>query len=523
MKSLGAVIRYRIGFVIMVLMLYCVCGCSDRIQLPPPDRIAEFEAAGPQRPSVDMRRVVQARMPSGLYRVVPDDVLQLEMPLALYPDLAEGGTDGGRRTHTCRVSENGAVTLPDGRQITVAGKTLGEVEATVVETYYPLLVKTRPAVYAQVTEYRTARFQISGAVERPGMYELRRDQMSLVSLLMQAGGIVSDGSAVIRITRPAPSSGTVSESSNPPRSQKTHRRADGASAGRVADSAVLSRRVSIQFDPEGPLRTTGWLILEEGQRVRVRQWLDIANEHQRWAVLRKIASQVNHLPAAALNEKLWQLAGSLESDPTQDAMQLRVQGSHFGWQATQPGGFRASLAEHAAPQTVDGIQAFRPAETEAVHRDGDLVLALPVRGLNIPFADVPLQEGDSVVVERLQTQYITVVGLVRNPGNYPYPPDARYNLIQGLAFAGGLDPAAEPRFVSVYRLKANGDVASATFQLSDTDNQEELTRELALPLKPGDVVSVEHTPRTRKNVFLDRYFRLNMGMYLNPEELWGGE
>ena len=95
------------------------------------------------------------------------------------------------------------ITLPDGRQIRVAGKSLAQIESAVVHTYYPDFVRTRPAVYAQVLEYRMLRVQVMGAVARPGIYRLRHDQMSLVGLLMEAGGITDDGAALIRITRSA--------------------------------------------------------------------------------------------------------------------------------------------------------------------------------------------------------------------------------------------------------------------------------------------------------------------------------
>ncbi len=147
-------------------------------------------------------------------------------------------------------------------------------------------------------------------------------------------------------------------------------------------------------------------------------------------------------------------------------------------------------------------------------------LVLPVRGLNIPFADVILAEGDTVVVEPPQEQSVAVVGLVAKPGNMPYPPGTRYNLIQAIAYAGGLDLVADPRYVSVYRLAPDGQIASVTFQLVDPHRQQKLTGTLALPLKPGDVVSVEHTPRTRMNTFLDRVFRITLGLYLNPEDIW---
>ena len=102
----------------------------------------------------------------------------------------------------------------------------------------------------------------------------------------------------------------------------------------------------------------------------------------------------------------------------------------------------------------------------------------------------------------------------------PYLPDARYNVIQAIAFAGGLDLVADPRYVSVYRLRPNGAVASATFQLVNPENQEQLTLALALPLRPGDVVSVEHTLRTRTNVFFNTIFRVSLGLYFRPETIW---
>jgi protein involved in polysaccharide export with SLBB domain len=140
--------------------------------------------------------------------------------------------------------------------------------------------------------------------------------------------------------------------------------------------------------------------------------------------------------------------------------------------------------------------------------------------LNIPFADVVLAEGDTVIVEPPQDQSVSVVGLVARPGNMPYPPGTRYNLIQAIAFAGGLDLIADPRYVSVYRLAPDGEIASVTFQLVNPRRPQQLTGTLALPLKPGDVVSVEHTPRTRTNVFFDRVFRISLGLYVSPESLW---
>jgi protein involved in polysaccharide export with SLBB domain len=255
-----------------------------------------------------------------------------------------------------------------------------------------------------VLEYRTHRVSIIGAVARPGIYALRHDQMSLVALLMEAGGIAEDGAAVIRIARAGPG-----------------------------------------------------------------------------------------------------LASTVEMESAGRRMMDR---SHFV----------ASVPAPVEGRLLSGAWSSPAAGGEAAAN-----LVLPVRGLNIPFADVALLPGDRVVVERPARQFVTIVGLVNRPGNMPYPPDTRPTLIEAIAFAGGLDLIADPRYVSVYRLRPDGEVLSTTFELVNPKNQGQLTETLALPLGPGDVVSVEHTPRTRTNVFFDRVFRISLGLYFNPEDFWNND
>ena len=144
-------------------------------------------------------------------------------------------------------------------------------------------------------------------------------------------------------------------------------------------------------------------------------------------------------------------------------------------------------------------------------------LILPVKGLNIPFADVALQDGDAVIVERFEPPLVTVMGLVQKPGNFPYPPDARYNLMQAIGFAGGFDQAAEPRYATVYRMKPDSTIVHVIFPLVEGSR---MTEALGILIKPGDIVAVEHTPRTRKNVFLDKVFRVNLGVYVPLSDLW---
>jgi protein involved in polysaccharide export with SLBB domain len=477
-----------------------------------------------------MNRVLQARIVTGPYRAVPGDVLRLEMLRFLEQrpaDTATATAADNRQIYNCRIGDDGTIVLPIVGPLAVGGKSLAEIESAIAAQYYPKYVAAPLPVYVSVAEYQTQRVSIVGAVAQPGIHALRHDQMSLVSLLMQAGGIVTQGAAVIRITRahgpeggPTPGDGTL----------------------KILPSSIFGPRSSevrppawrAVFEREGPLRTTGWLsVAEESGRGSVRQWLDVGNEPQRREFLGALVSQSKRPGAEDLGVQLATLGAYLDEQDTlgstvvvHSQSALRYSPSALpkppppGWQILDRGRFvTASQAQGEEENVAPVRQTDRDPKGDASALEAQ-TLVLPVRGLNIPFADVVLAEGDTVVVEPPREQSVAVMGLVARPGNMPYPPGARYNLIQAIAFAGGLDLVADPRYVSVYRLAPDGQIASVTFQLVNPHRQQQLTGTLALPLKPGDVVSVEHTPRTRMNVFLDRVFRISLGLYVTPGDLW---
>ena len=388
---------------ILLLSIY-MSGCSDEVRLPSAEQLAEFENARSVHPTVDLDQLVRAKTNGGPYRVVPDDVLELTMPSILHAVTGEGlGGEERIYPHVWRVSENGTIRLPIIGEIEVAGKPLSEIESAVINAYYPKVVATLPSVFARVLEYKTAKVSIIGAVKRPGVHELRSDQMSLVALLMEAGGIVDEGAASIRI-------GSADE------------------------------------------------ILSEDENTSSNVKL-IAGHSKQGATSDEISTkQHSEMVELALGESP-EVAG------------------------------QADLAELERPESV----------------------VLPVRGLNIPFADAALQEGDTVIVERLQVPLFSVIGLVQKPGNFPYPPDIQYNLMQALAFAGGLDLAAEPHYATIYRLKSDGKIVSIPLKVVEDTK---LTSALNTPLKAGDIIDVAHTPRTRTNLFLQRIFSVHVGAYV---------
>ncbi len=356
----------------LALCAVWIAGCADQVRAPTQDQLAAFQRAASIEPAVDMDRIRKARLHTGPYRVVPGDVLEFTMPALLRAVTAaqaqaaqsQSGLDA---PYVCRVSNAGTITLPAAAELhNVAGLSLADIEQKVADAYEGQVV-LRPSIFVRVLEYCTSKVYIAGAVETPGVYRLRADQMTLVSLLTESGGISEGGAAVVRVVR--------SENQTP--------------------------------------------------------------------------------------------------------------------------------SENAGQQDVEGAQ--EPA------------ILLPVVGMNIPFRDVGLEEGDTVVVEQIQMPLFTVIGLVNKPGNYEYPPMVKYNLMQAIAFAGGLDLVSEPRYATVYRLSPEGSIVRIPFRLVE---ENELTEAINTPIRPGDVVAIEHTPRTRMNTMLRNMVHFNTGFYVYGRDVW---
>jgi len=329
----------------LIVAYLCISGCVGP-KLSTQFAIDQFNKAGPVQPKTDVDRLVAAKAPVDPYVVVAGDVLELHMPAILYAvEAVPLNTLEVVQTHLGRVDESGKITLPIVGQIQVEGKNLSQIESAIVATYHPKYVKDRPSVVVDVSKYHTEAVSIVGAVEAPGVYPLRSDEMSLVSLLMKAGGIGDDGARAI--------------------------------------------------------------------------WIKKAQETK-------------------------------EKEP----------------------------------------------------------LVLPVKGMNIPFADIALTRGDIVEVEWLNPETFTVIGLVNRPGPFTYPPGVEYNLLQAIASAGGMDKVADPQYVKVYRQKEDGQIIDATFKLNDR----RITSAAGIKIKPGDVVSVEQTSRTKARLLFAEIFRVTFGV-----------
>jgi protein involved in polysaccharide export with SLBB domain len=491
--------RVPLAGLLSLALALSLAGCSE-MPLATPEEMVAFEQAGTITPVLDMTRVEKAQLTTGPYRVVRGDVLEFTMAALLQAvtaaevQAAQGGRTPVINPYLARVRDNGAIVLPAVGPMIVAGLSLSQIEERVTEAYRSYVVP-HPSVFVRVAEYKMAKVYIAGAVKTPGVYTLQADQMTLSHLLTHAGGITEAGAAVVRLLRSSPARPAAAriipvnapsadrpigarqdanEGAGPPNgprgvedpeadpsAQAAER--DGSPSGLpVRNLALESLSLTPDFGLGGPSQT--WTLtlgdLEAGRRPK--------------------SQNISLSPAAAIVPSGQDASGLAEADSTD----LGPRGSDV------------------LPVGAGGPEA-RP-------------IVLPVVNTNIPYRDIALDEGDTVVVEPVQMPLFSVLGLVMRPGNFPYPTGAHYNLTQAIAFAGGLDPVARPFYATVYRLKEDGTIARAPFRLMKSDK---FTEALGTPIRPGDVVAVEHTLRTHFNTAVHDLLRINAGIYLSGRDL----
>ncbi len=485
--------------ILTVLLSVCLAGCGDNVRLPTEEELIEFENASLAAPSIDTDRMVRAKIGGGPYRVLTGDALELTMPAVVrFITAKEMGTDTTVTPYISRVNTSGNITLPIVGDIKAAGRTLPQIESDIIDAYYPKHVVTRPSVYARVLDYKTFKVSVTGAVMTPGIYSLRSDQMSLVALLMEAGGIIDEGAALIRIIHSDQAISNDEDAVIETVAQSFKSLTDlnetlpvepaaNQTAGNENDIPPFFRQ-AISSSAIGALAT------RQSEKRLLTEQANITRNSQRPLLVNRMPWKKPLASRTHAEEGLFSPAKPVGYDYTKSDLR--------------------NTAKISAPNRSLSIQRItdtsRPRKSES--------LVLPVKGLNIPFADVVLQDGDSVIVERLQQPLFTVMGLVNSPGNFPYPPDAQYTLMQAMGFAGGLNQIAEPRYATIYRLKQDGTNISAIFPITDDSKLADASNTL---IKPGDIIAVEHTPRTRTAMFLDRAFRINIGTYwrLNDSDI----
>ena len=178
------------------------------------------------------------------------------------------------------------------------------------------------------------------------------------------------------------------------------------------------------------------------------------------------------------------------------------------------------------PEWLRPTYVYRDVEAYLVRVSQAGTITLPIVG-EIAVAGKTLAQIEASVIDAYFPKYVTnppmvvcevkkyqseservfaVMGLVNKAGVFPYPADVQYNLMEALAFAEGLDMVSDPRYVKIYRQDASGGILSATFGIG----RKSISDAYGVVIKPGDLVYVDHTLRTRTNRFLSNVFRLSV-------------
>jgi polysaccharide export outer membrane protein len=114
-----------------------------------------------------------------------------------------------------------------------------------------------------------------------------------------------------------------------------------------------------------------------------------------------------------------------------------------------------------------------------------------------------LSDGDVVNVARRTLRPVYVIGLVRKPGEFPFPTSQELRLLDALALAGGVsNPVAEEVIVIRQTPDKPEPVRIAVSIQGAKNGRDNLT------LAPGDTVTVEQTPLTVVVDVIQTFFRV---------------
>ncbi len=145
---------YLYPFFLISFLLYLslfVCGCGSKLSST--EELDKFNQAGPLNTETALGYTAGSKDYAGPYRVITGDVLEFQMPAVLRvisSDMPEWLRPTYGRTeaepYLVRVTQDGKITLPIIGQIQAAGFTLAQIEASVVDLYYPKYVVSQPMV-----------------------------------------------------------------------------------------------------------------------------------------------------------------------------------------------------------------------------------------------------------------------------------------------------------------------------------------------------------------------------------------
>jgi polysaccharide biosynthesis/export protein len=174
---------------------------------------------------------------------------------------------------------------------------------------------------------------------------------------------------------------------------------------------------------------------------------------------------------------------------------------------------QASSAKPSTPQMAHGagdmasLAAYQQTLATAAPPE---VIAVDLTAATTGAVQVPdLHDGDVVHVAKRTLRPLYVIGLVRKPGEFPYPTTQELRVLDALALAGGVsNPVAEDVLV-IRRVPGAPEPIRIAVSIQNAKNGRD-----NLTLAPGDTVTVEQTPGTVVMDAIQTFFRVGFSANL---------
>jgi len=125
---------------------------------------------------------------------------------------------GKAHTFPARISDAGTIEVPLLGEFSVRGSSTSEIEARLIESYREQELLLQPRVLVRELDRRPIKVYVTGAVNRPGVLELARDEANVYSALIAAGGLARNAGTHVLITSRA--------AANPAATEKTAEKPD---------------------------------------------------------------------------------------------------------------------------------------------------------------------------------------------------------------------------------------------------------------------------------------------------------
>jgi polysaccharide export outer membrane protein len=226
----------------VALLLFSISPAGARAQNPPTTtHVRPFQATERHTVQDYNQRMLELLEQAGSdrdsanqdYRIGADDLLQISVYEA--PDL-------GR---TVRVSADGQISLPPLGTVRAAGLTSRQLEAVLEELLRRTYMKD-PHVGVFVKEMQSHPVSVFGAVQKPGVYQIRGPR-SLLEVLSMAQGLADDaGDTVIVMRHGGLLAAGSASGTDPPAGEESDAPAEGVPHGpsQSATPAAVSRKTS---------------------------------------------------------------------------------------------------------------------------------------------------------------------------------------------------------------------------------------------------------------------------------------